>query len=460
MKKPIILYAIILTVIMNSCHIYKPYNRPEVNTSGMYRDTISVNDTLASDTANMGNLPWQKVFTDPYLQTLISQGLEQNSDLKTAALRVTEAEAGLLSARLSYVPSLNLAPQGTFSRIQDMLPHQWSYNLPVTASWEIDLFGRLLNTKRGAKAALLQSEAYKQAVQTQVIATIANTYYTLLMLDKQLAITEETAANWKKNVETMKYLKEAGRVNEAAVVQSEANSHMIEASIPDIRRQIRETENSLSVILGVAPQTIKRGKLEDQTFPEQLNAGIPVQMLANRPDVKSAEMSLASAYYNTNVARSAFYPQISISGTLGWTNLAGGQIVDPFTMIANAVGSLTQPLFNKGTNIARLKVAKAQQEEALIAFQQSILNAGQEVSNALTLYQTAEEKSIERKKQINSLEKSVEYTQELLTLGTSTYLEVLTAQQSLLSAQLSETSDSFQKIQSVINLYHALGGGR
>lgn len=258
----------------------------------------------------------------------------------------------------------------------------------------------------------------------------------------------------------MKYLKEAGRVNEAAVVQSEANSHMIEASIPDIRRQIRETENSLSVILGVAPQTIKRGKLEDQTFPEQLNAGIPVQMLANRPDVKSAEMSLASAYYNTNVARSAFYPQISISGTLGWTNLAGGQIVDPFTMIANAVGSLTQPLFNKGTNIARLKVAKAQQEEALIAFQQSILNAGQEVSNALTLYQTAEEKSIERKKQINSLEKSVEYTQELLTLGTSTYLEVLTAQQSLLSAQLSETSDSFQKIQSVINLYHALGGGR
>ena len=322
------------------------------------------------------------------------------------------------------------------------------------------MFGRLLNTKRGAKAALLQSEAYKQAVQTQVIATIANTYYTLLMLDKQLAITEETAANWKKNVETMKYLKEAGRVNEAAVVQSEANSHMIEASIPDIRRQIREAENSLSVILGVAPQTIKRGKLEDQTFPEQLNAGIPVQMLANRPDVKSAEMSLASAYYNTNVARSAFYPQISISGTLGWTNLAGGQIVDPFTMIANAVGSLTQPLFNKGTNIARLKVAKAQQEEALIAFQQSILNAGQEVSNALTLYQTAEEKSIERKKQINSLEKSVEYTQELLTLGTSTYLEVLTAQQSLLSAQLSETSDSFQKIQSVINLYHALGGGR
>ena len=244
MKKPIILYAIILTVIMSSCHIYKPYNRPEVNTSGMYRDTISVNDTLASDTANMGNLPWQKVFTDPYLQTLISQGLEQNSDLKTAALRVTEAEAGLLSARLSYVPSLNLAPQGTFSRIQDMLPHQWSYNLPVTASWEIDLFGRLLNTKRGAKAALLQSEAYKQAVQTQVIATIANTYYTLLMLDKQLAITEETAANWKKNVETMKYLKEAGRVNEAAVVQSEANSHMIEASIPDIRRQIREAENS------------------------------------------------------------------------------------------------------------------------------------------------------------------------------------------------------------------------
>lgn len=458
MKKTII-YAVVLTVVMSSCHIYKPYNRPEVDASGLYRDPVSETDTLVSDTVNMGNLPWEKVFTDPLLQDLIRQGLVNNSDLKAAALRVTQAEAQLLSAKLAYVPSLALAPQGTISSFDKQTATK-SYQLPVTASWEIDLFGRLLNSKRGAKAALMQSEAYQQAVRTQVIASVANTYYTLLMLDRQLEISEQTAVLWKENVETMRSLKEGGRYTEAAVTQSEANYYMVLASLPDLRRQIRETENSLSMLLGQPAQYVRRGTFDNQELPVELSVGIPVQMLANRPDVKSAEMNLAGSYYNTNIARSGFYPQLMLSGSGGWTNLAGGMIMNPGKLIASAVASLTQPLFARGTNIARLKVAKAQQEEASIAFQQLLLNAGSEVSNALTLYQTAEEKALQRNNQIKSLEKSVQITKDLLTYSTPTYLEVLTAQQSLLSARLSEVSDNFQRMQAVVNLYHALGGGR
>ena len=457
--KQVVIYTICMGALLSSCNIYKKYNRPDMDMEGLYRDPVSVNDTLVSDTTNMGNLPWEEVFTDPQLQQLIRQGLEQNSDLQTAILKVKEAEAGLMSSRLAYLPSLGLSPQGTVSSFDKAAATQ-IYSLPVVSSWELDLFGKLTNAKRGAKAILLQSEAYKQAVQTQVIATIANTYYTLLMLDKQLAITEETAVLWQKSVETMKAMKEAGMVNEAAIAQSEANSYMIAASIPDLKKSIRETENSLSLLLKQAPQRIERGKLEDQSLPTLLNVGIPIQLLSNRPDVKSAEMALASTFYNTNQARSAFYPQISISGTLGWTNSSGSYIVNTGKMIASAVGSLTQPIFNRGALTARLRVAKAQQEEALISFEQAILNAGSEVSNALVQYQTAQDKIEQREKQIFSLEKSVEYTQELLTLGTSTYLEVLTAQQSLLNAQLSGVSDEFQRIQAVVNLYHALGGGR
>ena len=457
--KRITIYTLCLGAVLSSCNVYKRYNRPEVDTQGLYRDPVSMTDTLASDTTNMGNLPWEKVFTDPQLQQLIRLGLERNSDLQTAILKVKEAEAGWMSSRLAYLPSLGLSPQGTVSSFDKSKASQ-TYSLPVVSSWEIDLFGRLLNAKRGAKATLLQSEAYKQAVQTQVISAIANAYYTLLMLDKQLAITEETSLLWQKTVETMKAMKEAGMVNEAAIAQSEANSYMIAASIPDLKKSIRETENSLSLLLKQAPQRIERSKLENQDLPTLLNAGIPVQLLSNRPDVKAAEMALASTFYNTNQARSSFYPQLSINGTLGWTNNSGLGIVNPGKMIASAVGALTQPIFNKGALTARLRIAKAQQEEALINFEQSLLNAGSEVSNALTQYQTAQDKIIQREKQILSLEKSVDYTRELLTLGTSTYLEVLTAQQSLLSAQLSGISDEFQRMQAVVNLYHALGGGR
>lgn len=459
MKKQII-YMLCATALLSSCHIYKSYDRPEdILTAGLYRDTVATGDTLASDTANFGNLPWREVFTDPQLQTLIEQGLANNTDLQTAILKVEEAKNALMTSRLAYAPSLALSPQGTISSF-DKSAATKTYSLPVTASWEIDLFGKLLNAKRGAQATLLQTKAYRQAVQTQIIAGIANTYYTLLMLDRQMDISEQTADIMKRNVETMRAMKDAAMTNAAAVSQSETAYAQVLASLPAIRQSIRETENALCMLLRQAPQTIKRSTLEEQQLPSEFSVGIPLQLLSNRPDVKAAEMSLANTYYNTNSARAAFYPQITISGSAGWTNSAGNMIVNPGKLLASALGSLTQPLFYRGSNIARLKIAKAQQEEAKLAFQQSLLNAGSEVSNALSLYQTTAEKSSARKFQVESAEKGAEYTKELFKLGTSTYLEVLSAEQSLLSARLSQVSDSFDSMQAVVSLYRALGGGR
>ncbi len=451
--------GILLATTLNSCHIYKKYERPDMDVQGLFRDTVSVTDTLAADSLNIGDLPWTDIFTDPILQDLIRQGLENNSDLRTAMLQVESAQASFRASQLAFLPSLNLTPQGGVSSF-DGSKGTWTYNVPVSASWEIDIFGRVLNSKRNAKAALMQSRAYQQAVRTQLIATIANGYYTLLMLDKQLAITEETALLWQQSVEMMKSMKEAGMTNEAAVAQSEANCHAIAASIPSLRQQIRETENSLATLLYKAPQTIERGNFEDQVLPEILHVGVPVQMLANRPDVQSAELSLAAAYYSANIARSALYPNLVISGSAGWTNSAGSAIVNPGKILLSAAASLVQPLFNHGSNIANLKAAKAQQEIAAINFQQTILNAGKEVSDALYEFQANKEILSQRTRQVEALQRAVESTESLMKLGTSTYLEVLTAQQSLLSAQLSEVSDTYQCMVAVVSLYHALGGGR
>ena len=457
MKKQLI-YMLCATALLSSCHIYKAYDRPDVNTSGVYRDPASASDTLASDTANMGNLPWKAVFRDPKLQALIELGLQNNVDMQAAMLRVEENKVMLTSARLSYLPSINLAPQGTLTSNDPKAVK--AYTLPAAASWEIDLFGKILNAKRGAKANLLQSKAYEQAVRSQLIAGIANTYYSLLMLDRQVSVSEETSKIWKENVRVMEAMKIAGMTNEAAVAQSKANSHQVEASLADLRRQVRETENALSVLLAQPPHAIERGTLEQQDLPVELAAGVSIQLLSNRPDVKAAEMALASAYYTTNGARSAFYPSLSISGTMGWTNGTGITVSNPGSMLFQALASLAQPIFNRGKLIANLKVSKAEEKIAQMNYQQSILNAGQEVSDALFLYDTASKKITEHKAQVNELNRAVEYTQALFHSGEASYLEILTAQQSLLSAQLNEVSDTFQRMQAVINLYEALGGGR
>ena len=458
MKKIIILMC--ATALLSSCHIYKSYDRPEdITVEGLYRDTIAGGDTLAADTANFGNLPWKEVFTDAQLQTLIEQALTNNADLRSAALTVKQAQAALMSARLAYAPMLALSPQGTVSSFDKGKATQ-TYSLPVTASWQIDLFGQLLNPKRKAQVSLKQTQFYEQAVQTQVIANVANMYYTLLMLDRQLQISESTCDILKRNLETVEAMKEAAMANSAAVEQSRTAYAQVLASRPDIRQSIRETENALCLMLNQPAQSIARGTLEQQQLPAEFSTGIPLQLLSNRPDVKAAEMSLAASYYDTNSARAAFYPQITLSGSAGWTNSAGSYIVNPGKLLLSAVGSLTQPLFNKGANIAQLKIAKAQQEEAKLTFQQTVLNAGKEVNDALTQAQTAKGKIDLRTHQIESLEDAVRSTQLLMTHGNTTYLEVLTAQQTLLSAQLSQITDRFDELQATVNLYQALGGGR
>lgn len=450
------------TALLSSCHIYKSYDRPDdINADGLYRDTASVNDVLAADTASFGNLPWREVFTDPQLQNLVEQALADNADLRNAMLNVKQAQAALIPARLAYAPMLALSPQGTISSWNKGKATQ-AYSLPVTASWQIDLFGQLLNQKRNAQASLRQARFYEQAVQTQVIANVANMYYTLLMLDRQLQITEGTVDILKRNMETVEAMKESGiyGTTSAAVEQSRTAYAQVMASLPDIRRSIRETENALCLMLNRPAQKISRGALEAQRLPAEFSVGIPLQLLSNRPDVKAAEMALASQYYNTNTARAAFYPQIALKGSAGWTNSAGFAIVNPGKLLASVIGSLTQPLFYNGINKARLKQAKAQEEQAKIRFQTSLLNAGNEVSNALYQYQMNVEKAVSRDIQVNSSRKAAEDTKELFKLGTSTYLEVLSAEQSYLNAQLSKVSDTFAGMQAIVNLYQALGGGR
>lgn len=446
---------IILTSTLSSCHIYRAYQRPESVTvsDSLYRQPVA-----SADTASLASLSWKELFTDPLLQQLIETGLANNTDLNIARLKVKEAEALLMTSRLSYLPSISLTPQGTLSSIEGSKPSK-TYDLAVSADWEIDLFGKLLNAIRGAQAALEQSEAYRQAVQTQLVATIANSYYTLLMLDRQLAITCSTADTWTESVRTMKALKRAGQATEMAVAQTEASKLSVDASVVSLKRQINEMENSLSTLLGLSPQEIMRSTLEDQEFPDSLSTGVPLQLLSRRPDVRQCEAQLATAYYATNSARSAFYPSITLSGSAGWTNAAGAAISNPGQWLLSAVGSLVQPIFNRGKNIANLKIAKAQQEEALLTFQQSLLDAGAEVNNALVQWQSARERITLDERQTISLRSALRSSELLMQHSSQNYLEVLTARQSLLQAELNVASDRFDEIQGVINLYHALGGG-
>ena len=449
MKK--IIGLIMAVCLITSCGVYREYQRPTVVTDGLYRDIPT------EDTVTIASLSWRELFTDPQLQILIETGLEQNTDLRIARLRVEEAEAVLQNARLSYLPSVSLTPEGGISRYDGATAK--TYNLGASASWEIDIFGKVTNAKRGAKAALEGSRAYVQAVQTRLVATIAGSYYTLLMLDRQLAINERTFDTWGKTVRTLEALKKSGGANDAAVLQARANRMTVESSVLSLRKSIRETENALSALLALPPQNIERGMLDGQHFPAEMSVGVPLQLLANRPDVRLAEYNLAQAFYATNAARAAFYPSITLSGNAGWTNNGGGMILNPGKWLLGAIGSLTQPLFNKGANIANLRIAKARQEEATLLFQQSLLDAGKEVNDALMAWQTARERIVIGKEQIATLQEAVRKTELLMRHSSTNYLEVLTAQQLLLAAELTDAQDRFDEIQGVINLYHALGGG-
>ena len=443
----ITLTVLIFSLLTSSCGLYKKYERPSVTfVDSLYRRM----DIAPGDTVSTASVSWDKIFTDPILQEWIKLGLEHNTDMNIARMKVEESQAYLLAARRALFPGVGFSASGG-------LPG--SFSASVTASWETDIFGSLRNAKRKAEAAVKQSEAYKQAVQTQLVATIANSYYMLLMLDEQLNISNRTLKTWEENIRAMEALKRAGKTNEAAVLQAKANKLSVEANVLTLEKEILALENSFCALLGTVPMSITRSKLKDQKLPEKLCAGVPADLLSKRPDVRQAEMSLVQYFYDKNIAQAAFYPNLSLSGALGWTTGSGAIVLDPGSLIANLIASVSQPIFNRGAIKARKLAAEAQYKQAVYNFRQSLLDAGVEVNNALSLWQTAKRRVELDKKQIVNLQAAVWNTQLLMKHGNASYIEVLTAQKNLLQVELGEVSDRFDEIQSVINLYHALGGG-
>ena len=449
------LYIIVIGTLLSSCSIYRNYHRPDnLPTDRLYRDTTA----MGSDSLTLGDLSWEELFRDTLLQNLIRYGLENNTDMQVAWLRVDEAKAQLQAARLSFLPSLTLSPQGTISST-DGGKSVKTYELPVQASWEIDLFGNLRNAKKGAQATLLQQEAYRQAVRSELIATIANDYYSLLMIDEQINISEATLSIWKEQVRTMQSMLQVGEKNENAVTQARANLYELEATHTNLLKQQREAENALCTVLGMTSQTIRRATLKEQTLPETLYTGVPLRLLSERPDVVQVEMQLANAYYATNQARSAFYPSLTLTGSAGWTNSLGQVVANPGGWILSAIGSLAQPIFDRGKLRANLRVSKDEELIAQLNYKQVLLEAGQEVNNALYAAESAQKSIDSHQRQCSELERTVQTSESLYHTGNATYLELLTARQSLLNARLNVVSDRLTQLQSVISLYNALGGG-
>ena len=453
-------WVFLFPLLLSSCGIYTKYERPEVNTKGIIRDAVSDVDTLkaTADTTTFGNLPWRQVFTDPQLQVLIQQGLDHNPDLLNAALNVQMAESQLKMSKLAFIPQVTFSPQGVLSS-WDFGKASQTYSMPLNASWTVDLFGNLLNQKRSSQMALLAVKDYQVVVKTKIVSGIANMYYTLLMLDRQVEIMDDMSKLTKDTWDMMKLQMQLGRYRSTSVQSAEASHYNVLTQAEDLKRQIREVENSLSLLIGQPAQTIKRGKLADQVLPSQFATGVGIQLLKNRADVHAAEMNLASSFYDVNTARSRFYPSLTITGTGSYTNSGGGMIVNPGKILANAVASLVQPIFMNGRLTEGLKVAKAQYEQDYNTWQNAVLSAGSEVSNALVQYNSYQKKSELEAHRVEVLKKNVEDTRALVNSSTSTYLEVIQAQSSLLNAEISKVTDDFNKMQAVVSLYQALGGG-
>ena len=460
MKKIIIFAA--ATLLMGSCGLYNKYERPDVNTTGLIRDAFNDADTLAvQDTASFGNLPWREVFTDPQLQALIQQGLEKNTNLLNAALNVQMYEAMLKAAKLAFLPAVNIgstSPMGQISTTHsDPSVTTKSYSLPISASWTVDLFGNVLSQKRSTQMKLLGMKDSQMAIRASLISGIANSYYTLLMLDEQLRIVTEMAEMSKETWEMMQKQFELGRTKSTNVQSAQASYLNTQTQINDFKRQIRSTENALSLLIGEAGHHIDRSTIGAQSLPTGYKTGVGVALLKNRPDVHQAEMNLASCFHDIQTARSKFYPSITIGASATFSNANGA--MNPGKWITSLFGSLTQPVFNRGALTASLKVSKLQYEQAFNNWQNAILKAGNEVSNALVNYNGYDDNSKIEAERIEVLTKNVEDTKALYQSSGSSYLEVLTAQQQLLSAQLSKATDDFNKMQSVVSLYTALGGG-
>lgn len=456
----VLLIGAVLSVGMASCGVTtKSYKSPQVDANDLFRDEQS------TDTNSIADIPWQEYFTDPALQSLIEEGLAANYNLKIAVSRIRESEAGLKIAHSAYFPSVALSGSATHNRSSEgssiLKNHRNQFTLGVAVSWEAEIWGKMSSQSKAKHAQFMQSYSYKNLVQTSLIANIANSYYSLLAMDEKLRITKETAGLLEESAKTMQEMMQAGMLNGAAVQQSLGLLYSTKTTIPDLESGVRQLENSISVLLGRKPGSIARSNLKEQTAPAELKHGVPMKMLANRPDVQQAEYTFRAAFEATNVARASFYPSITLStGTMaGYTATTLSKFFEPQNIIASVIGGLTQPIFAKRQLTGNLKIAKAQQEQALYSFEQTLLSAGQEVSDILYTYDASLRKNTTRSMQIEALSTAVYYTQELLKAGEANYTEVLSAQQSLLQAELSRVNDTLEQIQASVNLYRALGGG-
>lgn len=446
-----ILMILLTTQFLLGCGIYTKYSKPSVSMSNLSGSEFSLPDSVSLEVPS-----WRSLFSDVHLQRLIDLGLQSNSDLVLARLSIEQSESMFTRSKLAYVPSFMVNPQIGVNKLGNSTTS--SYSLPVTTSWEIDIFGKLRNAKEQSRSVVEQSQEYAQMVQTQLISSIASSYYTLLMLDEQLLITSSTSSNLKENLDVIISLKDAGMQSDAAVRQASANYLSVLLSIKDLESNIQLVENTISLLLNQVPGKIERGHISTSTFGGDIDGTISLVALSNRPDVRYSEFVLKQSFYGVNSARSAFYPSISLGGSAGWSSVAGA-ISNPGEMLLSAIGSLTQPLFNKGVNRSNLKIAKIEYEKSLIIFHKSLLIAGTEVNDALIGYESSMSKRTFRSSQISELKQAVISTKELMVGGYSTYLEVLFAQNSLLQAQLYETSDWFDFAKSRVDLYKALGGG-
>ena len=460
-----------VSLMLTGCGIYNKYEQKTPTPADAFGTSQDI--TQATGEQTMAQMSWREFFTDPLLQQLIEQVLANNTDLNSARIAVEKSQAALTAAKLAYLPALSLAPQGTIASF-DKGAASKTYDLPLQLSMDIDVFGSITNKKRAAKAVVLQAQMQQEAVRANLVSVTAQQYFMLQVLDRQLEILMQTDSLWNKSLETEQSLWENGKAYSTAVNQMEASYLNVKTQIVDTRRNIRAVENAICQLLAATPQHINREKWgssilhhaeaqgdDDQKMfdTKYLHLGVPAMMLENRPDIRMANHAMEEAFYNTAAARSAFYPSITLSGSAGWTNSAGGLIIDPGKLLLTAIGQLTQPIFARGKLIANKKIATLTEEDLQKKYVQTVINAGNQVNEAMADCMAAREKHTYFQRQVQVLHEAYSGTHELMDNGKASYLEVLTAQESLLNAQLSQAMNMYDAAEAVIALYIALGGG-
>lgn len=457
--------SLLAMILLTGCFVAKPYQRPQ----NMVDDRYYRTDQLPADTTTMADISWKELFTDEKLVGYINKALEENLDIRTAIQQIAAAEAYMKQGRANFFPTLSAGPSVMYqtNSLNTQLGqlsggerlHLVQYGISGNMSWEADIWGKIKSNKEAAVANFLKSQAAHQAVKSDLIAAIADTYYQLMSLDEQKKITEETIRYREQNLETTKALKNSGTLTQVAVKQSEAlllNSRGILVSLDN---SIKLMENYFCMLLSIPPQPIERNTLDEQQINTTLAIGVPVQLLTNRPDVKAAEFGYMNAFHLTNAAKAAFYPSLTLSASGGLQSVDFDRLFSVSSLFATATGSLLQPVLNKRQIRTQYEASQANQQIAYNSYKKTILNAAKEVSDALFSYD-AQQKLISFKKQeFQEYDSATQYSQELVNNGMGNYLDVITAMTNKLQAELNYVDAKYGKLSAIIQLYKALGGG-